>query len=202
MEIQAKIRGVRPLLMHNGAGVDNTTDHAKEKAALSKKKPKTPADEREIARLDFVGALYVDEAGKIIIPDVNILAVIIEGAKAFKHGPKAKAGLFIGDHGALNFGDPKIKNDGKGTVEALWESGRYTDRRRARIPPRTGASIMITRPCFKKWSCTFGLDIDEEICNPDDVPRWLEMGGKRSGLGDYRPMFGRFEVEEFAEVKK
>ena len=199
MEIQAKIRGVRPLLMHNGAGVDNTTDLAKEKAALSKKKPKTPADEQEIARLDFIGALYVDEAGKIIIPDVNLQAVIIAGAKKFKRGMDAKAGVFINDHGAFDFGDAKLKNDGKNTVEALWKSGDYTDRRRVVIQRN---SFMKVRPRFNNWTCAFELDIDEEICNPDEVKTWLETGGKRSGLGDYRPMFGRFEVEEFSKVKK
>ncbi len=198
MEIQAKIRGVRPLLMHNGAGVDSQTKQAKEKAALTKKKPQTDADKNAIARLDFVGGLYVDEAGKIIIPDVNLLAVIAAGAAKFRKGKDAKAGVLINDHGVFDFMDGKIKNDGKGTVDKLWQSGKYTDRRRVVIQR---AAIMKVRPVFNKWTCEFAFDIDDEICNTDDVKTWLEMGGKRAGLGDFRPQYGRFEVEKFKPVK-
>lgn len=193
MEIKIKIRGVRPLLMHNGALVDSQTDHAKEKAALAKKKPQTDADKDAIARLDFIGALYVDERGNIIIPDVNLLAVIAAGAAKFKKGKDAKAGIMVNDHGALNF-----PFKGKITPDALYESGDFTDRRRVVIQR---SAIMKVRPVFKKWDCTFTIDIDEEICNPDDVRLWLETAGKRAGLGDFRPQFGRFEVEEFKEVK-
>ncbi|MGI9306786.1 MAG: hypothetical protein ACR2P5_05715 [Gammaproteobacteria bacterium] len=198
MEIKAKIRGVRPLLMHNGALVDSQTEHAKAKSALAKKKPQTDADKDAIARLDFVGALYVDESGKIIIPDVNLLAVIAAGATKFKKGKDAKAGVFVSDHGVFDFQDSKIKNDGKGTVETLWKSGKYTDRRRVVIQRN---AIMKVRPRFDKWTCDFVLDIDDEICNPDEVKIWLEMGGKRAGLGDFRPQFGRFEVEKFSNNK-
>lgn len=62
-------------------------------------------------------------------------------------------------------------------------------------------SIMKVRPRFDKWTCAFSLEIDDEICNSDEVRDWLEMGGKRSGLGDFRPMFGRFEVAEFKKQK-
>lgn len=119
MQIQAKIRGFRPILMHNGALVDSQTEHAKEKAALSKKKPKTDADQKMIEYYDFIGALYLDDSGKVMIPFVNLLAVIIAGAKKFKSGPDAKAGVFIDANGVFDFHDPKIKNDGKGTVDAL-----------------------------------------------------------------------------------
>lgn len=193
MEIKVKIRGVRPLLMHNGALVDSQTQHAKDKAALTQKKPQTTADQDAIARLDFIGALYVDERNNIIIPDVNLLAVIVAGAKKFKKGPDAKAGVFINDHGALDF-----PFKGKRTPDNLWKSGDFTDRRRVVIQRN---AIMKVRPIFKKWECTFSMDIDEEICNADDVRLWLETAGKRAGLGDFRPQFGRFEVKEFAKVK-
>ena len=199
MEIQATIRGVRPLLMHNGALVDSQSEHAKQKAAITKKKPQTDSDKAELARLDFLGALYLDDTGKVVIPHINLLAVITKGAGKERKGPDVKSGVFIPENGVLDFGDPKIKNDGKETAATLWASGNYADRRRVVIQ-RQG--IMKVRPRFDNWTCSFNLDIDEEICNPDDVQRWLEIGGKRSGLGDYRPIFGRFEVEEFAEMKK
>ncbi|MGI9338233.1 MAG: hypothetical protein ACR2P4_06980 [Gammaproteobacteria bacterium] len=193
MEIKAKIRGVRPLLMHNGALVDSQTEHAKEKAALTKKKPQTDADKDAIARLDFIGALYVDEQGRIIIPDVNLFACIVAGAKKFKAGPNAKAGIMVNDHGAFDF-----PFKGKKMPDALWKSGEFTDRRRVVIQR---SAIMKVRPIFKEWDCTFSMDIDEDICNHDDVRLWLETAGKRAGLGDFRPQFGRFEVEEFNKVK-
>lgn len=189
MDIKVKIRGVRPLLMHNGLLADSETDHAKQKAALTKKKPQTSADKAEIARLDFIGALYRDEHDNIIIPDVNLLAVIVAGAAKFRKSKDAKAGVFINDHGAFDF-----PFKGKRTPDNLWKSGDFTDRRRVVIQRN---AIMKVRPIFKKWDCTFSMEIDEEICNADDVRLWLETAGKRAGLGDFRPQFGRFEVEKW-----
>ena len=137
--------------------------------------------------------LHCDDGGKIVMPDVNLMATIIEGAKKFKKGPAAKAGVYIDGHGVFDF-----PHKGDKSPKALWESKKFVDRRRVTIQRN---SIIRVRPRFNDWSCEFELELDEEICNLVDVRQWLETAGNRSGLGDYRPIYGRFEVMEFKAEK-
>ena len=193
MRIQAKIRGTRPILFHSGALVDPQNEYTQAIKKVSAKRPKTDADHAEIARLEYLGAFYIGDGGKIVMPDVNLMATIIEGAKKFKKGPAAKAGVFIDRHGVFDF-----SHKGDKSPKALWESGKFADRRRVTIQRN---SIIRVRPRFNDWSCEFELELDEEICDLGDVRQWLETAGNRSGLGDYRPMYGRFEVMEFKAEK-
>ena len=53
---------------------------------------------------------------------------------------------------------------------------------------------MRCRPLFSDWELKFELDFDDETVNRDDVIQWLHVAGKKVGLSDWRPKFGRFEV--------
>ena len=197
MQIRVKIQGARPILFHSGALVDPQNEFAKRLKEVSAKRAKTDADHKEMAKLEFLGSFdgYVDENGGIVIPEPNILAVIVKGATKTKKGVSAKEGVL-----GLVDGDAKFIFPRKGdrSPEALWESGEFVDRRRVVVQR---SSVMRTRPKFKEWSCEFTLEVDENLCNLSEVRQWLEAAGNRVGLGDYRPMFGRFEVAEFKEVK-
>ena len=192
-KVKVKIRGIRPILFHSGALVDPQNEFAQAIKKVSAKRPKTDSDQAEIARLEYLGAFYYDDEGAVVMPDVNLMAAVVEGAKKFKRGPAAKAGVFVNGHGTFDF-----PHKGDKSPKALWESGKFVDRRRVVIQR---SSIIRVRPKFNEWSCAFELEVDEDICNPDEVREWLETAGNRSGLGDYRPMFGRFEVVEFKGVK-
>ena len=193
MRVQAKIRGTRPILFHSGALVDPQNEFTRRIKEISSKRPKTDADQAEISELEYLGAFYCDDDGKIVMPDVNLMATIIEGAKKFKKGPAAKAGVFVDGHGDFDF-----PHKGDKSPKALWESKKFADRRRVTIQRN---SIIRVRPRFNDWSCEFELELDEGICDLSDVKQWLETAGNRSGLGDYRPMYGRFEVVEFEEIQ-
>ena len=199
MQIRVKIQGARPILFRSGALADPQNEFARRlKPLTSKKSNKTDSDYAEIAKLEFLGSFdggYVDDDGNIVIPEANILAAIVKGAAKSKKGPVAKEGVL----GTVN-GDGKFNFPHKGdkSPEALWESGKFKDRRRVVVQR---ASNMRTRPRFNEWSCEFELEVDEDICDLEQVRQWLETAGSRVGLGDYRPMFGRFDVAEFKEVK-
>ena len=194
MQIQAKIQGTRPLLMHSGALVDPQNDFVKAIKKISAKKPKTDADQAEIARLEFLGAVYVDDSGSIVLPDVNIMSAIVAGARKSSRGKDAQAGVFVDGHGTFDF-----SFSGKKTPEALWESGKFIDRRAVVIQR---SKIMRVRPRFDKWSSSFTLEIDDTVCNAEAVRDWLETAGNRRGIGDFRPMYGRFKVVEFKPEKE
>ena len=47
-------------------------------------------------------------------------------------------------------------------------------------------------------------DVDPELVDRDKLTAWLALGGRRVGLGDWRPeesgQYGRFDVEEVTEL--
>ena len=197
MQIRVKIKGTRPILFHSGALVDPQNEFAKRLKEVSGKRAKTEADHKEMARLEFLGSFddYVDDAGNIVIPEANIHAVIVKGAAKTKKGTAAKEAIVGLAEAGAKFTFPR---KGDKSPEALWESGEFVDRRRVVVQRN---SIMRTRPKFREWTCEFTLEVDENLCNLDEVRQWLETAGSRVGLGDYRPMFGRFDVVEFKEMK-
>ena len=79
------------------------------------------------------------------------------------------------------------------TVEELGKSAQFT---KPVVVQRN--RILRTRAKFDDWSCTFHLDTDPELVDRLQLETWLEIGGRRIGLGDWRPEksgnFGRFEV--------
>lgn len=191
-KIQVKIRGTRAILFHNGALVDPRNPFARELKKIHAKRPKTDSDQDEIARLEYLGAFYLDDKGKIVIPDLNLMAAIVEGAAKYRKRKDAKEGVLFNGHGVFDF-----PHKGDKSPDALWKSGKFVDRRPVKVQRN---SIIRSRPRFNEWSCAFELEFDEAICNADGVRQWLDRAG-RSALGDYRPMFGQFEVVEFKSEK-
>ena len=96
-----KLLGVSPLLLHNGQLADPLCPIVQEIKKISGKRKKTDADYEEMARLEWYGGLYLDKDEQIIIPGINIEAVLIKAAKTQKSGPTAKAGVFIEENPVL-----------------------------------------------------------------------------------------------------
>lgn len=66
------------------------------------------------------------------------------------------------------------------------------------VIPSTKGRVMRHRPRLDKWAMTFHLEIDDDLLPTDFVHQLLSEGGKKLGLGDFRPEkggpFGRFIV--------
>ena len=68
-----------------------------------------------------------------------------------------------------------------------------------------GKRILRTRAkCDCPWSVVGEADVDEELVDKEKLTAWLARGGRRIGLGDWRPeksgVFGRFDVEGVIEL--
>jgi hypothetical protein len=67
--------------------------------------------------------------------------------------------------------------------------------------PATKGRIMRHRPRWDEWTATFALDIDDTVLPEELIHQLLEEGGRRIGIGDYRPEsggpFGRFSIVEW-----
>ncbi len=185
--IEITIEGVTPLLMNKftDAAQQKATTGTSVAAVGDRGSPREQADAKK----------YVDEDGVIGIPGPNMFRAIIDAGKFFKAGKSKVTTLknslipaclsidliFI----PLKFKDP-------------WE----TDTRPVRIPS-TGGRILCHRPMFHDWSLSFVLELDTTIISVKLLREIIDAGGKRIGLGDYRPdckgMFGKYVVTSWVE---
>ena len=141
------------------------------------------ADYEELARLDFLSALYLGPTGPVI-PATNIDAMLIEAAKKKKQGNTAKAGVYC-------LKDAVLEYDGPHQAEALWQDERFRHQAMARIQL---SRILRTRPIFSQWQMDVSLHVEDSLVNLKQVDEWLFIAGRQIGLGDWRPRYGRFSI--------
>ncbi len=183
--IDITIRGLAPLLMHNGQLADPMNDHTKalKEAIHAVKKNKTDAAFEAAAKVEFMGGLYVDDNGAPCIPGELIEAMIIEGAKKSKMGKQAKASVIVAGNYPLQYKGPK-------DAEKLWKAKFFKT-----CGVKVGQNrVMRTRPMFVEWELSFAVSYNPELLNKKDIMNAITKAGAEVGLCDYRPRYGRFEV--------
>ena len=170
-KVKVKIEGIAGLLQHRFPMEENTENKS------AKRKKEFPAQE------EAEKALYKDENGEIYQPSEHILGALIHAAKNFSYEKKRtfkdviKSTVFI----SPNCIPHEIQD---------WE----VDRRPVVI---MRARIVRARPLFKKWKLSFEIEYDNDVMSKSKLKEILDYAGSRVGLGDYRPLFGRFIVTEF-----
>lgn len=181
--VHVEITGKTPLLMHRFSDADAMKATEGSGSVISTSNGKTP---RECAE----GALYLDENGKVGIPQPNLFRAFIDAGKFFKSGKSKITTLkssLIPSALELNGVFYPIQHEEDWTV----------DTRPVRIPA-TGGRILRHRPCFNDWKLSFDLAFDPKIMEEKLVRDIVDAAGSRIGLGDFRPdckgPFGKFVV--------
>ena len=182
-----KITGVSPLILHNGQLANPLNYYAKEMKKISGKKNKTDADMEELARYEWHGSLYLSD-GKVCIPGEMIEAHLIEAAKKQRKGQQTKAGLFCDGMFQLDY-------DGPSDLDALWQDESFRLTAGVKIQRNR---VMRTRPIFPKWTLAVEVLYNPSQLNLDEIGEFFRIGGELIGLGDWRPRFGRYVIEETA----
>lgn len=182
--IQFRLNGVSPLLMHNGRLANPLDPMAKALKAVTGKRAKTDADHEEMARIEFLGGLYIGDDGPCL-PGEMIEAMLVVAAKKSKRGPQAKAGIISDGMHRLEYAGPR-------DPDALWDDDRFRLVAGVRVQQ---ARLMRTRPIFRDWSAEIFVDFLPGQLNRADVAEMMRIAGEVVGLGDWRPRFGRFTVE-------
>lgn len=186
--VKFKLTGTRPILMHSDRFSDPLDPLTKAHKALTSKRKKSDDDFEAIARSEWRGGLYFDKEVGPYIPGVMIEAVMLAGAKLSKMGTTIKrAAEVLEDRCRLDYKGPR-------DLEGLWNAGFYD----ARSVVVQRARLMRYRPIFRDWSVECTVAFDETTINRADVVKSLADGGQMAGMGDYRPKFGRFDVEVMA----
>lgn len=194
MLFNVEIKGIRPIIMHSGAGLDPRHPANLEKAELTKKKGtnRTESDDARIAELECLLALWLDGANNPTIPAAALRANIETGARKLKQGPQVREGLVVASIDGFVYDTDRYGD----TLEQL---GQTTQFRVGVVVQRQ--RILRTRAMFDMpWSCQFTLDCDDQLVDRSQLETWLDIAGRRIGLGDWRPEksgdYGRFEVVE------
>lgn len=173
-----------PLIMHNGDLANPLNPIVKEQKKISGKRKKTEADLEELARLEFIGGLYYRNG--YILPAEIIEATINGGARKFKEGMDAKAGMVVMSHAKLEFEHSAL------TPQELWEVEQYRFQKMVTV---ARARILRTRPIIDNWTAEVEVTFEDTVCSGSQVYKWLKKAGEIVGLCDWRPRYGRFSVK-------
>lgn len=181
MLIEVKIEGVSPLLQNRFTDAAALAVSNGSSSALQGSKP--PPREQAQAKL------YVDSNGLPVIPSPNLLACLVDAGRHLKAG-KSKVSTM---RSSLVPAGIQIQEIELPITPRKWECDS-----RPVVVPSTGGRIVAHRPRFDEWSVKFTLDVDPDVFGERIVRELVDIGGKRCGLGDFRPArrgpFGRFKV--------
>ena len=182
-QYKCEIVGEAPLLMHNGQLADPLNKFTKELKKICGKRNKTDSDFFEMAKIEFMGSLYVNKDGKAIIPGAVIEAAMVNAGRAVKKGKEMLSAIKCDN-------DFVLKYSGDKDCEKRFESEEY--RYTAGVLIKR-SRIMRTRPIFKDWSANIVIEYNPTLINLADVVETIKRAGD-NGIMDYRPKFGRFKV--------
>ena len=193
--VEVDIKGTRPLLMHNGRLVDPLDEYTKALAKVTSKRGKTEDDHVEMSDIEFEAGVYWRDDIGANMPSDNVFAMLLAAAKKSKEGPKC-IGIQVEDDAQMVFKDSKN-----------FEKFKKNPENRFRKAVKVGTSkVMRTRPKVPAdWTSTVTVELDCTELDVEDLEKFFEVGGKRIGLGDWRPQkygsFGKFEVVAVREIK-
>ena len=184
--VKFKLTGTTALMLNNPQTVNPFNEYSKLLKPLTSKRTKTEDDLMEISRLKFLASWYINN-GVYVLPSQHIENSIMEAAKERKLGKKFERSFRVLNDCPINFKDKDR------SPEELFEIGEYVDVRAVGIKD---IKITTTRAIIPKWSLTVECWYDETQLDEKDIISSFEVAGKRYGIGTYRRLYGRYEVEK------
>ena len=198
MRYGIRLNGETALIHHSGTGIDPETAVNKEITRLTTKKAsgRTETEHRRIRELEVIKSLWLDD-GQPCIPVGALRSCIETAARKSKEGPLVREGLLVTD--TTFVWDIKRYGDGS-DLDDLAKKCEFT------IPVVVQrARILRTRAMFQPpWSIEAVVEVDEDLIDKERLSAWLDLAGRRIGLGDWRPaksgIHGRFSVKSVEAI--
>ena len=175
MKVNVSIEGTTPLLMNR----------FRDSSIEGKSTKKGEAKEHEVE-----DKLYLTAEGKPYIPSVYFWRAMIDAGKRLQVRGQKKAtySKIVGSVVEVN-------------PDAIEIKGKWEAYRTSAVNPMTKGRMMVTRPMFNKWSCTFEVFVAGDEISPETINTLLTMAGQTTGIGDWRPekkgKYGKFMVTKF-----
>ena len=184
-ETTVRITGVSPLLMSAPTTCNPFAEMTKQMKTYSSKKTKTEEDHLALMRLDWYARLYVNQDGKVQIPAECFEACLVDGAKKTRKGKDAAVGITCDEVSPLRYNGPA-------DIDKLFADTRFVSVMRVRVDRK---AVMRCRPIFHEWACDVRLLVNDEVLNMAHVEAIAATAGRLVGICDFRPRYGRFNVE-------
>lgn len=186
----AVIAGVTPFLMHRFS--DSSTEDLKAQTRRVNIKKVDPREEAE-------QCAYRNEEGFLYFPGEMPARMLREAGASHKQRGSRRSLKYIISAVVLITEMQIILRDANGKPLTKFE----VDSRPVVIPSTKGR-ILRHRPRLDVWNAEFPIEIDDDEIDPSTIYDLLVEGGKKHGLGDYRPnsggMFGKFQVHAWSEL--
>lgn len=174
-----RIEGVSSLLMHSPRAMMEGRP-----AGAAVRRIPTPEEEAE------KGA-YRDEQGFLYLPSAAFKASLMHGAGGRRIGTTAARTVLAG---AVFTTEPNTYLTDPETGAGLRDYRVHV----ARVVVQR-ASVLRARPEIERWACVLELEVDLDFTNPRQVEELLNIAGRISGVGDFRPErrgpHGRYRAE-------
>lgn len=184
--LKIKVTGITPLMMHSDRLANPLAPETKAHKELTGKRKKTEDDHLAIARSEFIAGAYWSERDGFYVPGQNFDATFLAGAKLQKMGTHWKRGALVLENRV------KLLHDGPTTPEKLWESPAHVDCRGVKVGT---AKVMRYRPIFLEWAAEMTVTVNTDVLDLQEAKKAISDAGALIGVCEYRPRFGRFEVD-------
>jgi len=199
MRYGVRLYGETAIIHHAGTGIDPETPVNREIARLAAKKAsqRTETEHRRLRELEVIKSLWLDDDGRPTVPVSAVRSAIERAARKSKEGPLVREGLLVVSTRFVWNGD--LYGDGA-DLDDLAKKAEFTT---PVVVQRN--RILRTRAKFEPpWSVDATIETDDDLVDQERLSAWLDVAGRRIGLGDWRPeksgVFGRFSVESIAVV--
>jgi len=187
MKVMVQLTGKTALVQHNVRLADKLDEYTKQIAEITGKRKKTEADEADIGKLEWFGGLYHDPEIGIYVPAWNVVRCFERAATITRLGTALIRAF------AVSTDKLPLKYDGPAKPEKLWELQEYRWRTTVGVQR---AKVTRVRPIFRRWSLELEAELLEDVLDPDDLRRIIDLAGRSEGLGDARKLgYGRFTAE-------
>lgn len=191
----AHIEGVTPLLSNR---FDESQENEQDQRAVRVARG-TPREQAEKASYRFTRSPGENEDAPLYHPAMAILRLLRESGRNYKQRGNRQSYKSLIPGAVAVLDDVLFLLDADGNRIRQFE----VDSRPVVILATKGR-IMRHRPKFFEWEMAFSLEIDTTLIAPEFVHQLLSEGGKRLGIGDFRPekggSFGRFILTNWKKV--
>lgn len=129
-------------------------------------------------------------ADQIVMPGLNLEALLVKGAKKSRLGTDFKTGVMVpGNYWIRHQHENEMLKNLINAPEFIDSRLVVVDRKR----------IVRSRPRLSRWSVSFSIDYIPSVVNASQVRKALDDAALYVGLGDFAPRFGKFQVSSWVE---
>lgn len=186
MNITFTATGIKPMIQHNGRLANPLDFYTRQLREITSKRNKTFDDISQIALIEARGSCWETPDGLVGVPANALWRSIYDAAKAFKLGEDIKRGLLIADEFVPLLIDGKTKKAEDYVPDNFDYRPVVIQRKRT-----MRARVKITQA----WKFKVQAVLLDDVLDLHRLTPVFERAGSLVGIGDWRPIYGTYQLE-------